>query len=265
MLIDSHCHVMPDALALAIRRFFDDRMGWGTLAYDGVLLDDVARAQRDAGTDRFWALPYAHKAGVAAQLNEWIASEAAPLAGVVAAATFHPDDEDLAALADRAFGDLGLRLAKLHCSVGKFDAGDPHLDPLWERAQERGVPIIVHVGREMSGHTYAPELAPVGRIAAAYPRLKLILAHCGSPGIDAALDLIERHSALYGDLTSAAQWKFPLPIERLEALHEKILFGSDCPNTTVTITESMAWLRRQGLSPRALQAILGENAARLIP
>ncbi len=265
MLVDSHCHVMPDQLALAIRRFFDQRMGWGRLAYEGVRVADVVEAQREAGSHRFWALPYAHKAGVAAQLNEWVARDVAPLAGAVAAATFHPDDEDILAIIERAFDGLSLRLAKLHCSVGKFGVDDQRLSPLWEAAQERGVPVVVHVGRAVSGHTYAHELTPLEPVAAAYPRLKLVIAHCGLPGIDAALELLERHPALCADLTSAAEWTFPLPVERLEALHERIFFGSDCPNTTLTLVESRQWLARQGLSDRALRAILGENAARLIP
>lgn len=256
---------MPDQLALAIRRFFDQHMGWGKLAYDGVRLVDIVGAQREAGMDRFWALPYAHKAGVAVQLNEWVASEVRPIPGVVAAATFHPDDEDLPALVQRAFGDLGLVAAKLHCSVGRFNADDPRLDPLWASAEARAIPVVVHAGRDMSGHTHAHELEAVDRIATAYPRLRLVIAHAGLPDIDAALDLLERHPALYADLTSAAEWQSELPVPRIEALHERILFGSDCPNTTLTIAESMAWLRRQGLSQRAVLAIMGENAARLVP
>jgi hypothetical protein len=30
VLVDTHCHIMPDRLALTIRRFFDERMGWRT-------------------------------------------------------------------------------------------------------------------------------------------------------------------------------------------------------------------------------------------
>ncbi|MBI4517335.1 MAG: amidohydrolase family protein [Deltaproteobacteria bacterium] len=265
VLIDSHCHVMPDQLALAIRRFFDQHMGWGKLAYDGVRLGDIVRAQHDAGTERFWALPYAHKAGVAAQLNEWIAGAVKPIPGVVAAATFHPDDADLAAMVERAFGDFGLKLAKLHCSVGRFDADDQRLEPLWTAAEARAIPVVVHAGREVSGRTYAHELQAIARIAAAHPRLRLVIAHAGLPDIDAALDLLECHEQLHADLTSAAEWLPPLPVERIERLSERILFGSDCPNTTVTIAESRAWLRRQGLSAPALRAILGENAARLVP
>jgi uncharacterized protein len=256
---------MPDRLALAIRRFFDERMGWGRLAYEGVLRDDVVRAEREAGVDRFWALPYAHKAGVAESLNEWMAAEVAPIPGAVAAATFHPVDADVAGLVSRAFDELGLRVAKLHCSVGNFDADDSRLEPLWSRAEARGIPVVVHAGRHVNGRTAASELAPIDRVARAFPRLHVVIAHAALPDVDAALDLLERHPALYADLTSAYEWAYALPVARLEALHERLLFGSDCPSTTATIAQSAEGVRRIGFSERALRAVLGENAVRLVP
>jgi predicted TIM-barrel fold metal-dependent hydrolase len=264
VLVDTHCHVMPDRLALAIRRYFDERMFW-RMAYASVLKDDVVRAEREAGVDRFWALPYAHKAGVAGPLNEWMAAEVAPIPGAVAAATFHPDDADLPALVARAFGALGLRVAKLHCSVGRFDADDARLVPLWEAAEARGIPVVVHAGRHENGRTDAHELAPIDRVAMAHPRLRLVIAHAGLPHVDAALDLLERHPALHADLTSAHEWASLLPLARVEVLADRLLFGSDCPNTTSTITASVEGLRRRGLSAKALRAILGENALRLVP
>lgn len=264
-MIDTHCHIMPDRLALRIRRFFDDHMGWGVLAYPHVLRDDIVRAEREAGVERFWALPYAHKAGIAGPLNEWMAAEVAPIEDAVAAATFHPDDGDLPELVGRAFDELGLRVAKLHCSVGNFEADDPRLNPLWRAAEARGVPVVVHAGHHVSGRTYAHELDPIARVAAAHPSLTLVIAHAGLPDVDAAFDLLDRHPSLHADLTSAHEWQYPLPVARLEALHRRLLFGSDCPNTTRTIGESADGLRRIGLSDRALRAILGDNARRLVP
>lgn len=264
VLVDSHCHVMPDRLALAIRRYFDERLGW-TMPYASVLKDDVVRAERGAGVDRFWALPYAHKAGVAGPLNEWMAAEVATIPDAVAAATFHPDDADLPALAVRAFDALGLRVAKLHCSVGRFDADDPRFEPLWDAAEARAIPVVVHAGHSEHGRTDAHELAPLDRVAAAHPQLRLVIAHAGLPDVDAALDLLERRPATYADLTSAHEWAYPMPIERLEALADRLLFGSDCPNTASTIAASVEGLRGRGLSAAALRAILGENAMRLVP
>jgi len=48
-------------------------------------------------------------------------------------------------------------------------------------------------------------------------------------------------------------------------LHERLMFGSNCPNTSCTIAESSHGIRQLGLSDRALRAILGENAVRLVP
>jgi predicted TIM-barrel fold metal-dependent hydrolase len=265
VLVDTHCHIMPDRLALAIRRFFDQGMGRGRLAYPGVLKDDVVQAEREAGVRRFWALPYAHKAGVAGPLNEWMATALADVEDAIPAATFHPDDADVAALVTRAFDGLGLRIAKLHCSVGSFDADDPRLDALWVAAEARGIPVVVHAGHGVDGRTHAPELAPIDRVATAHPDLRLVIAHAALPDIDAALDLMDRHPGILADLTSAHEWAYPMPIDRLEALHERLLFGSDCPNTSRTIAASAENLHRLGLSARAVRAISGENALRLVP
>lgn len=264
MLVDAHCHIMPDRLARAIRKYFGDLMGGGLLAYGGVLKDDIVAAERDAGAERFWALPYAHRAGVAESLNEWMATEVAPIPGAVAAATFHPDDDHLPRLVERAFDGLGLRLAKLHCSVGDFAPDDPRLTPLWTHAAARGVPVVVHAGHSVNGRTAAHELEPIERVAAAHPTLGLVIAHAALPEIDAALDLLERHPALLADLTSAHEWQYPMPVARIEALHERLLFGSDCPNTTATIAASADGIRRLGLSARAERAILGANALRIL-
>jgi predicted TIM-barrel fold metal-dependent hydrolase len=265
VLVDTHCHIMPDRLALAIRRFFHEGMPWGRFAYEGVLKDDVVRAEREAGVDRFWALPYAHKAGVAGSLNEWMATALADVPAAIPAATFHPDDADVAALVTRAFDVLGLRVGKLHCSVGGFDADDPRLEPLWQAAEARAIPVVVHAGHGVDGRTHAHELGPIDRVAAAHPALPLVIAHAALPDIDAALDVMERHPSLLADLTSAHEWAYPMPVDRLEALHERLLFGSDCPSTTSTIASSLEGLRRLGLSTRAVRAITGENALRLVP
>jgi predicted TIM-barrel fold metal-dependent hydrolase len=265
VLVDTHCHIMPDRLALAIRRFFDERMGWGRLAYEGVLKDDIVRAEREAGVARFWALPYAHKAGVAGALNEWMATALADVPGAIPAATFHPADPDVAALVARAFDALRLRVAKLHCSVGAFDADDPRLEPLWDAAEARRIPVVVHAGHGVDGRTHAHELGPIDRVASAHPALRLVIAHAALPDVAAAFDLMDRHPSLLADLTSAHEWDYPLPIDRLEALHERLLFGSDCPNTLRMIAASADGLDRLGLSARAVRAIRGENALRLVP
>lgn len=70
---------------------------------------------------------------------------------------------------------------------------------------------------------------------------------------------------MYAGLTSAGQWQYPVPVARLEALHTRLLFGTDIPNTTIRIADTVVWVRRLGLSAAALLAVLGGNAQRLLP
>ena len=99
----------------------------------------------------------------------------------------------MSVLVARAFDALGLRVAKLHCSVGNFDADDPRLEPLWRAAEARRIPVVVHAGHGVDGRTHAPELAPIDRVATAHPELRLVIAHAAQPDVEAAVDLMERH------------------------------------------------------------------------
>ncbi len=50
---------------------------------------------------------------------------------------------------------------------------------------------------------------------------------------------------------------------RVEEVATRLLFGSDCPNTAVTVTEGLDALDRLQPSEAALAAIRGGNARRL--
>ena len=66
--------------------------------------------------------------------------------------------------------DLGLRVLKLHCSVGDFAADDRRLDPVWEYVSAVALPVVLHAGHAPDGHTEAAELAPVAPWPAATRR-----------------------------------------------------------------------------------------------
>jgi predicted TIM-barrel fold metal-dependent hydrolase len=153
--------------------------------------------------------------------------------------------------------------AKLHCSVGTFDADDPRLEPLWAAAEARAIPIVVHAGHGVHGRTDADELAPIDRVATAHPRLPLGDRARGTAAVDEAFDLLEKHPALLGRPDERARVADDAAARSRRALHDRLLFGSDCPNTTFTIAASADCIRRLDVSERARRAILGENARRL--
>ena len=261
MIVDTHVHLLPARLAAAIRRFFVERI---TLELVYPHEHGPARqAILDAGVDRCWSLPYAHRSGVAGPLNRWMAETFAADPVVVAGATAHPED-DLAAVLDEAFGELGLRVLKLHCSVGAFAPDDPRLDPLWERVSEGGQPVVLHAGNAVNGATTAAEVAAVGRVAERWPDAPIVVAHCGSPAVGATLALLRRARSLYADLTPRVHDPIAVTRSEIAGLERRLLFGSDAPNVSIPIEDSIARVRALGLPPEDEAAILGDNAERLL-
>jgi predicted TIM-barrel fold metal-dependent hydrolase len=74
---------------------------------------------------------------------------------------------------------------------------------------------------------------------------------------------MREHPSLYADLTPVVS-EFPeVDVESLEFLSDRILFGTDTPNTTISVTDCLRWLTGMNLSSDALSSIVGKNASRL--
>jgi predicted TIM-barrel fold metal-dependent hydrolase len=259
--VDSHVHAFPDRLALAVRERMNAR---GTLT-GGVHIADVAVRVQDAGFDRAWILPYAHRPGVAESVNEWSAREVTKFPWLVAGATFHPGDEETPRLVERALVELRLHVVKLHCSVGQFSPDDRNLEPLWRTAAARGVPVVCHAGRESPGETAASELDALIPVLTAHPDLRLVLAHTGFPGAAHAIELMARLDNLYADLTPVWDRRVDVTAEQISRFPGRFLFGSDAPNCPTPADEQAAMVAGLGLSAHALEMVLGGAAEALIP
>jgi hypothetical protein len=153
---------------------------------------------------------------------------------------------------------------KLHCSVGRYGADDERLDPLWREASWRGTPVVVHLGHAEDGTTTAAEVEPLWRVARRWPDAKIVVAHCGAPAVPATLELLRGTRAVCADLTPVGTRLAAVRPHAIAGLAHRLLFGSDAPNTGVTIEEAVAHVRRLGLDPEAEAAILGGTAERLV-
>jgi hypothetical protein len=264
--VDSHIHLLPERLGAAVRRFFADHLGYEAWAYP-TDHDAVCARLAEEGVQEAWTLPYAHKPGVAGDLNQATATIAADQADgpvhIVAGATTHPGDDDPVDPVRRAVEDLGARVLKLHCSVGAFSPDDPRLDPVWAYTSSIALPTVVHAGHAIAGHTDADELAPIATVAERWPQARIIIAHCGHAAAATALDLVARHPEVYADLTPVVFEPVLAPPGAVGAMGDKVLFGSDAPNSFVTVTESLAWVGDMGLDPDVHAAVTGGNARRL--
>lgn len=268
-IVDSHVHLLPGRIGQKVRAIFESGQAAGrfTLAYPSDHGEVVARL-RTEGVEAVWSLPYAHKAGVADGLNEASALTARQFTGevftVVGGATVHPADNDPAGVVHRAVTELGLRVLKLHCSVGGFTVDDAGLAPALLAAEEHAMPTVVHLGHNSNGLTESHEMESISRVCGRHPHLPVVLAHFGHHSAHAAMHLFDIHLNFHADLTPVVTAAPDITREMLHPWTDRILFGSDTPNTAVSVTEHLAWLRTFGLDDAAFSAVTGGNARRLV-
>jgi predicted TIM-barrel fold metal-dependent hydrolase len=138
--------------------------------------------------------------------------------------------------------DLKLRGIKLLPMYAGFRPDDRLLDPLWEYASERQLPVLLHTGTTFISQ--APLACTLPRhldpVAIRYPELKLILAHLGHPYEGECVAVIRKHANVYADISALYYRPFQL-YQSLMLVQEygvwnKVLFGTDFPFTTVNDT-----------------------------
>jgi predicted TIM-barrel fold metal-dependent hydrolase len=154
--------------------------------------------------------------------------------------------------------DAGAAGIKLHPRAEAFALDDPDMREVFELADERGLPILVHAGRGI------PALGRHAvRICERHPRLQLILAHAGICDLAWIWRGVEELPNLFFDTA----WWSPSDLLALYALvpPRHIVFASDAPYSSPTFA-AVANLRcalQAGLSPEALRLVFGGQIARL--
>jgi uncharacterized protein len=155
--------------------------------------------------------------------------------------------------------DAGARGIKLHPRAEGFTLHHPDLQPVFELAHERRLPILCHAGRGIPA---------LGRhsieVCSRYPGLRLILAHAGISDLSWIWDEAADHPNLFFDTA----WWSPSDVQALFALVPpgQILMASDAPYATPAFGATMALRHglQVGLSPEVLREIAGGQALRLV-
>ncbi len=161
--------------------------------------------------------------------------------------------------------DLGFRGVKLHPCSNLYYPNDSLIYPLYARAEEMGVPVIVHTGfSTLNGARlkYGDPLC-LDDVMVDFPRLKLVQAH-GGRGFwyDRALFLTRLHENLYIDISGMPPQRLLSYYPDLEKSADKVVFGSDWPGPNVKGT--IQAIRALPISEDAKAKILGGNAARIL-
>jgi len=267
--IDVHVHLHPERLAEAIQRHFA-RDGW--VATHSWAPQAVTAALRERGVDRFCFFSYAHKPGMARDLNRWVAETAAGLPGAIPLGTLHAEDADLVKIADEALDDLQLAGFKFHCSVQRFRADDPRLFPVYERAEAEGRVFMLHTGSLPYRDAFTG-FVHFRRVMERFPRLRVCIAHMGCFEHDAFLALSDAYEHLYLDTTMALApiasryvGGDPAVItnDQLVRHQDRILFGSDFPLIPYDYEEERRWAIDRRLPGAVRRKIFYANALRFL-
>jgi uncharacterized protein len=154
--------------------------------------------------------------------------------------------------------DRGARGIKLHPRAQRFLLNDERLEPVFELAAERRVPILIHGGRGL------PPIADhLKRLVDAYSEAQLIIAHCGIADLAGLSEAFGGRAGVFFD-TSA--WS---PIDLLDFFGrvspEQVLYASDFPygQQPGSLLLVLRTGRASGLDDEQIRDVLGRSAARI--
>ncbi len=267
--IDIHVHPYTEEVLAVTPEWF-----WGharkTFNFDGkpITVDDMVRSMDEAGvelaallafdceTTHGWRVPNEMVADLVAQRPDRF----------VGFASVDPNKHQLAIEElEHAVRDLGMRGLKLHPPTQHFYPNDRAHYPLWAKAEELGIPVLVHTGHNQSGgRMQYGDPTHLDEVALDFPNLRLILAHFGFPWVNQAISVTWIRRNCYLELSGWSPkyipetvWKYAKGI-----FPDRVLFGTDAPVMT-----AQRWLRdfeEIDLPEDVKRKILYTNSRRLL-
>lgn len=267
-VVDAHVHVFPDSLFGAVQQWFD-RHAWKIryrMTTAGIFDFLLSR-----GIRHIVALQYAHRPGIAADLNRYMIDQCRPYAGrVTGLATVFPGEAGAGNILQEAFA-AGLAGVKLHAHVQCFDLAAESMTPIFACCRRNDKPLVIHAGREPKSEAYLCDphricgAEKVERVLQAFPGLKLCVPHLGYDELGAYRRLLERYDSLWLDTTMVLADYFPVsaPVDLHRYRPDRVLYGSDFPNIPYAWDRELKNLQAAGLDEDLLARILNRNAGEL--
>lgn len=266
MIIDTHTHAFPDALAAKTIPMLAAKADV-TPHTDGTAAG-LSSAMRTAGVDIAVVLPVVTKPSQFASVNAF-AAELNKRDGLISFGGIHPDDEDIPAhVAEIAA--MGLPGIKIHPDYQGVFIDDKRYIQIAREALRHGLYLVTHAGVDdgFPECVHCPPERAARFLDQVYEgkepaEARIIFAHGGG---NRQFSEVREHLAgrnVYFDLSFIFDYADAGEITELIRAHgaEKILFASDCPWGDPA--EGIRFVRSLALSDREKTLILGANAQRM--
>ena len=263
-VVDAHVHLFPDHLFKSIWQWFD-QYGW-PIRYR-LKSTEIVEFLLAHGISRIVGLHYAHRAGVARELNGYMSALCRRYPQLTGMATVFPGEKNTDQILAEAF-DAGLAGVKLHCHVQCFDMLGDAMHEIYRICQAADKPITMHVGREPKSPAYPCdpyELCSAERleqVLAEYPDLRICVPHLGADEFDAYQRMIAQYENLWLDTTMAlADYLSFGNIPDLATMRaNRLMYGSDFPNLPYAWDREIQRVLRLNLNPDRQLKLFGQNA-----
>lgn len=195
----------------------------------------------------------------------------------------HPFASDAVEQLEKAVVEWGLKGYKILGSAVKRPLDDRMLDPLWEKAEELGIPILIHFGVLGGGggiahhHNINPLI--IHDVAKGFPHLTFVVPHFGCGYVRETLHLAWACENVMIDTSGNNEWMRWMPEKwTLKDLFQRyyetigpdrILFGSDSswlPRGFVKryLEEQLKVVGELGWPSAEIRKVFSENAKRVL-
>ncbi|MEW6258982.1 MAG: amidohydrolase family protein [Thermodesulfobacteriota bacterium] len=277
MIIDIHTHIFPDQIRNHREAFFEGeeafRLLYGSPKATMVGPEALVDAMDEQGVDRSVTFGFPWNGMDTMRMHNDQVLEAAArfpdrLVPFCCVSIGHPES----AFEVRRCLTAGAKgIGELACYRSRMD--DKALDALtgiMECALEFDVPVLVHTN-EPIGHAYpgkaAMSLEEIDALLSRFPNNRIVLAHWGGGIFFYGLlkkEMQERFRNVWFD-TAASPFLYDSRVYAIAASIvgiDRILFGSDFP--LIRPERYRREMLASGLEPQQMDAVMGENARRLL-
>lgn len=265
-IVDVHAHIYPAKIApkavASVGDFYNCEM-YASNPDEGIVAgtaEHLLAAAEDANISHFVVHSVAVKPKVVASINDFIAAECREHPNFIGFMTLHQDLDDPAAEIERAM-DMGLCGIKLHPDTQQVNLDDDRLMKIYEIAEKKGLPLIIHTGDYRYDFSHPRRMK---RVLHEFPNLVVNAAHFGGWSVfDLGYEILGDERC-FVDVSSAMSFLGPRRTrELIEGYGEdRCLFGGDFPMWSPS--GEYEKLLAAGMSEAQLERICWHSAERFL-